>query len=133
MERNLQREIENQFKNNLNKTELLLFNETNKFQKLKDHYTSILKQTFAEHKEKIQKEMTGLATKYTDKTRESPAKYKIPRPGQFEKQNYQQRSKKNQQSPNEQNQNFKLVQYVNEDAQQYDDVNEPGKPYDFPT
>lgn len=81
MEKNLQREIESQFKNNINKTELLLFNETNKFEKLRIHYTSILKQTFAEHKEKIQKEMTGLATKYTDKKTESPAKYLIPRPG----------------------------------------------------
>ena len=43
MERNLYREIETQFKNNLNKTELLLFNETKKFEKLRIEYTSILK------------------------------------------------------------------------------------------
>ena len=65
----------------------MLFNETNKFEKLRIEYTSILKQTFAEHKDIIKKKLTLLANEYKDKEK-SPAKYMIPRPGQFEKQNF---------------------------------------------
>ena len=39
----------------------MLFNETNKFEKLRIEYTSILKQTFAEHKDIIKKKLTALA------------------------------------------------------------------------
>lgn len=66
----------------------MLFNETNKFEKLRIEYTSILKQTFAEHKDIIKKKLTALANQYKDREMESPAKYLIPRPGQFEKQNF---------------------------------------------